>query len=193
MEKSFTFSYVYKGSKYLIEELTPGLINSYIDETPKNWGTKRKAIYALQVLWEHSKKYMGHNKPLNPTTKEALEVKLPGISKSKNSKYNKRKNGPDEMQKMWLSFQKQSTKHPFQAELIMLMMTAGRHFEEISKIKKLQNIRTPGFTGRKHTVERNRLLSEKTKGRIFSEEHKKKLSESTKKRKSKSKSTKNSN
>ena len=96
-------------SKYLIEELTPGLINSYIDEIPKSWGTKRKTIYALQVLWEHSKKYMGHNKPLNPTTKEALEVKLPGISKAKNSKYNRRKNGPDEMQKMWLNFQKQST------------------------------------------------------------------------------------
>lgn len=123
-------------SKYLIEELTPGLINSYIDEHSPSWGTKRKMIYALQVLWENSKKYMGPSRPLNPTTKEALEVKLPGISKAKNSKYNKIKNGPDEMQKMWLSFQKQSTKHPFQAELIMLMMTAGRHFKETSKIKK---------------------------------------------------------
>lgn len=123
-------------SKYLIEELTPGLINSYLDEHSPSWGTKRKMICALQVLWSNSKKYMGSNRPLDPTTKEALEVKLPGISKAKNSKYNKRKNGPDEMQKMWLSFQKQSTKHPFQAELLMLMMTAGRHFIETSKVKK---------------------------------------------------------
>jgi len=36
-------------SKYLIEELTPGLINDYLDEYPRGYGTKRKMIYALQV------------------------------------------------------------------------------------------------------------------------------------------------
>ena len=85
-------------SKYLIEELTPGLINDYLDEYTRGYGTKRKMIYALQVLWQHSKKYMGVTKPLNPTSKEALEIKLPGISKAKNSQYNRRKNGPDELQ-----------------------------------------------------------------------------------------------
>jgi len=125
-------------SKYLIEELTPGLINSYIDEFPVSWGTKRKMIYALQVLWEHSKKYMGSTKPLNPTTKEALEVKLPGVSKSKNSKYNRLKCGPDEMQKMWLAFQQihNAEKHTFQPELLMLEMVSGKHFMELSKLKK---------------------------------------------------------
>ena len=125
-------------SKYLIEELTPGLINSYIDEFPISWGTKRKMIYALQVLWANSKKYMGTTKPLDPTTKEALEVKLPGISKSKNSKYNRRKCGPDEMQKMWLAYQQihSAEKHTFQPELLMLEMVSGKHFMELSKLKK---------------------------------------------------------
>ena len=123
-------------SKYLIEDLTPGLINDYLDEFPRSWGTKRKMIYALQVLWDHSKKYMGRTKPLNPTTKEALEVKLPGVSKSKNSKYNRRKNTPEEMRKMWLSFQKLNIKHPFQAECLMLNMVSGKHFKELSKLKK---------------------------------------------------------
>ena len=127
-------------SKYLIEELTPGLINSYIDELSTSWGTKRKIIYALQVLWEHSKKYMGKNKHLlfNPTTKEALEVKLPGVSKSKNSKYNKKKNTPGEMEEMWLTFQKihNAERHPFQAECIMLQMVSGKHYTELSKLKK---------------------------------------------------------
>ena len=123
-------------SKYLIEELTPGLINDYLDEFPRSYGTKRKMIYALQVLWAHSKKYMGRTKPLDPTTKEALEVKLPGVSKSKNSKYNRRKNGPDEMQKMWVSLQQLNTKHPFSAEAIMLEMVSGKHGKELSKLKK---------------------------------------------------------
>jgi len=123
-------------SKYLIEDLTPGLINDYIDEFPRSYGTKRKMIYALQVLWAHSKKYMGRTKPLNPTTKEALEVKLQGISTSKNSKYNRRKNDPNDLQKMWLSFQELNTKHPFQAECLMLEMVSGKHFKELSKLKK---------------------------------------------------------
>ena len=125
-------------NKYLIEELTPGLINSYIDEFPVSWGTKRKMIYALQVLWANSKKYMGTTKPLDPTTKEALEVKLPGVSISKNSKYNRRKCGPDEMQKMWLAYQQihSAEKHTFQPELLMLEMVSGKHFMELSKLKK---------------------------------------------------------
>jgi len=123
-------------SKYLIEELTPGLINDYLDEFPRSHGTKRKMIYALQVLWEHSKKYMGRTKPLNPTTKEALEVKLPGVSKSKNSKYNKRKNTTDEMRIMWEALQTYEQKHPFRGECIMLEMASGKHNTELKKLKK---------------------------------------------------------
>ena len=40
--------------KYLIEELTPGIINTYLDEIPRGWSTKRKIIDALQILWANS-------------------------------------------------------------------------------------------------------------------------------------------
>ena len=125
-------------SKYLIEELTPGLINSYLDEHSPSWGTKRKMIYALQCVWHNSKKYMGPNKPLDPTTKEALEVKTCGVSKSKNSKYNKKKNSQYNMEVMWAAFQQINLekKHPFQAECYMLEMASGKHHTELSKLKK---------------------------------------------------------
>jgi len=125
-------------SKYLIEELTPGLINSYLDEHSPSWGTKRKMIYALQCVWHNSKKYMGRNRPLDPTTKEALEVKSCGVSKSKNSKYNKKKNTQDKMEVMWTAFQQinHEKKHPFQAECYMLEMACGKHHTELSKLKK---------------------------------------------------------
>ena len=125
-------------SKYLIEELTPGLINSYLDEHSPSWGTKRKMIYAIQCVWHNSKKYMGPNKPLDPTTKEALEVKSCGVSKSKNSKYNKKKNSQYNMEVMWAAFQQinHEKKHPFQAECYMLEMASGRHHSELSKLKK---------------------------------------------------------
>ncbi|MDA7752948.1 hypothetical protein PQZ72_01945 [Candidatus Pelagibacter sp.] len=125
-------------SKYLIEELTPGLINSYLDEHSPSWGTKRKMIYALQCVWHNSKKYMGRNRPLDPTTKEALEVKSCGVSKSKNSKYNKKKNTQDKMEVMWTAFQQINIekKHPFQAECYMLEMACGKHHTELSKLKK---------------------------------------------------------
>jgi len=125
-------------SKYLIEELTPGLINSYLDEHSPSWGTKRKMIYALQCVWHNSKKYMGPNKPLDPTTKEALEVKSCGVSKSKNSKYNKKKNSQHNMEVMWTAFKQinHEKKHPFQAECYMLEMASGKHHTELSKLKK---------------------------------------------------------
>ena len=125
-------------SKYLLEELTPGLINSYLDEHSPSWGTKRKMIYALQVLWANSKKYMGSNRPLDPTTKEALEVKACGVSKSKNSKYNKKKNGQGQLELMWSGFKQinHEKKHPFHAECYMLGMASGKHHTELTKLRK---------------------------------------------------------
>ena len=125
-------------SKYLIEELTPGLINSYIDEYSPGWATKRRMIYSIQCIWDNSKKYMGTQRPLNPTTKEALEVKACGVSKGKNSKYNKKKNNKGSLEVMWLAFQQinHEEKHPFQAECYMLQMVSGKHHIELSKLKK---------------------------------------------------------
>ena len=122
--------------KYLIEELTPGIINNFIDEIPRGWATKNNMIDALQVLWANSKKYMGSDRPSNPTTREALDVKTFDVSRGKNSKYNRRKIEPKDLQKMWLSLQKLSLKHPFQAECLMLMMVSGRRSTEILKTLK---------------------------------------------------------
>ena len=90
-------------------------------------------IDALQVLWANSKKYMGPDRPSNPTTREALDVKTFDVSRGKNSKYNRRKIEPKDLQKMWVSLQKLSLKHPFQAECLMLMMVSGRRSTEILK------------------------------------------------------------
>ena len=122
--------------KYLIEELTPGTINTFLDDIDRGWATKKNMIDALQILWANSKKYMGPNRPANPTTREALDVKTFGVSKGKNSKYNRRKFTPEELQKMWLSLQKLSLKSPFQAECFMLMMVCGRRSTECLKITK---------------------------------------------------------
>ena len=43
---------------------------------------------------------------------------------------------PKDLQKMWLSLQKLSLKHPFQAECLMLMMVSGRRSTEILKTLK---------------------------------------------------------
>ena len=128
--------YDHEFGKYLIEELTPSIINSFLDEIPRGWATKRAMINALQVLWANSKKYMGPNKPINPTTREILDVKKFDVSKGKNSKYNRRKYTPSEMQSIWTSLIKLSWKYPFQAECLMLMMVSGRRNTEILKIKK---------------------------------------------------------
>ncbi|MDB4189188.1 hypothetical protein N9713_02955 [Candidatus Pelagibacter sp.] len=154
-------------SKYLIEELTPGLINSYLDEHSPSWGTKRKMIYALQCVWHNSKKYMGPNKPLDPTTKEALEIKTCGVSKSKNSKYNKKKNSQYNMEVMWTAFQQINLekKHPFQAECYMLEMASGKHHTELSKLKKA-DVYPPGNFNNQYGIDNIIVLPSGTiKGR----------------------------
>jgi len=124
--------------KYLIEELTPGTINTFLDEIPRGWATKKNMIDALQVLWANSKKYMGPNRPANPTTREALDVKTFDVSKGKNSQYNRRKFTPETLQRIWVSLQKISHmgKHTFQSEALMLMLVSGVRQTECLKITK---------------------------------------------------------
>ena len=55
--------------KMLIEELTPAIVRNYLEGSTKGWATKRAMIDAFQILWANSKKYMGDDKPLNPTTR----------------------------------------------------------------------------------------------------------------------------
>ena len=130
-------------SKMLIEELTPALVRNYINKTTGGWATKRAMIDAFQILWSNSKKYMGDDKPLNPTTREALEVKNFEVSKGKNSEYNSRKFEGDTLQKIWISLQKisQMGKHTFQSEALMLMLVSGVRQTECLKIKKDQVFR----------------------------------------------------
>ena len=122
--------------KYLIEDLTPGVINLYLDEKPRSWAKKRHIINALQTLWANSKKYMGTEKPLNPTTREALDVKHFGISKGKNTQYNKKKFTPKQLETIFNILQELSENHPFQAESFMLMLCSGIRSTEVLKIKK---------------------------------------------------------
>ena len=129
--------------KHLIEELTPGIINTFLDEIPRGWSTKRKIIDALQILWANSKKYMGPDRPPNPTTREALDTKQFDVSKGANSSYNSRKFQPETLERIWLSLQKISHmgKHPFQSEALMLMLVTGIRQTECLKIKKDQVFR----------------------------------------------------
>ena len=85
--------------KMLIEELTPAIVRNYLETTSKGWATKRTIIDAFQILWSNSRKYMGDDKPLNPTTREALEVKNFEVSKGKNSEYNSRKFQPEALER----------------------------------------------------------------------------------------------
>ena len=124
--------------KMLIEELTPAIVRNYLEGSTKGWATKRAMIDAFQILWANSKKYMGDDKPLNPTTREALEVKKFDVSKGKNSDYNRRKFTPETLQRIWVSLQKISHmgKHTFQSEALMLMLVSGVRQTEGLKITK---------------------------------------------------------
>ena len=124
--------------KMLVEELTPAIVRNYLERSTKGWATKRAMIDAFQILWANSKKYMGDDKPLNPTTREALEVKKFDVSKGKNSEYNRRKFTPKKLERIWVSLEKISNmgKHTFQSEALMLMLVSGVRQTECLKITK---------------------------------------------------------
>ena len=77
----------------LIDDLTPGMVERYLEERQRSYGYKKNVLKALQSMWGFARgtlKAFGDKRPTDPTSMKegGVEIKRPNKSKFLGSKYN---------------------------------------------------------------------------------------------------------
>ena len=121
--------------KYLMKDFTTGKMKEFINKRPE-FGTQRNCLSALKVLWNFASStgILGETPGVNPGTHVVL--KKPRILKNPSSVYNDKIFSLEDMEKIHNACLELTGKFPYQGELIMLMMSCGRRFQELTKLKK---------------------------------------------------------
>jgi hypothetical protein len=121
----------------LVSNLNTGRITRWLNSNRHSYGVKKHTLNAFKSIWHFANTagYLGDNPGMDPTL--TIKLKKPAIKdRSINSKYNDQRFTLDQVQKIRASAIKQSTRYPFQAELIRFISHAAQRYEECSKLKK---------------------------------------------------------
>ena len=121
--------------KLLMSDFTTGKMKEYINLRPE-FGTQRNCLSALKVLWNFASStgILGEKPGVNPGTHVVL--KKPRILKNPSSVYNDKIFTMEDLEKIHNACLALTDKFPYQGELIMLMMSCGRRFQELTKLRK---------------------------------------------------------
>ena len=124
----------------IIDDLLPGNIEIYLNETPRSYGQKENIRKALACLWGYARKknLMGPNPPLNPTRKEegGITIEKEEVSQWIGSKYNDFSYDVEELEEIKTALVSLRDRYPFQSECLNLMLCTGMRAEECKKLTK---------------------------------------------------------
>ena len=100
------------------------------------YGTQRNCLTALKALWNFASSIgiLGEKPGENPGT--YVRPKKPRTLKNFSSVYNDKIFTIEELEKIHNACLALTDKFPYQGELIMLMMSCGRRFQELTKLRK---------------------------------------------------------
>jgi integrase len=130
-----------KLSALQIDDLTPGIVERYLEEKQRTYGYKKNILNSLQYMWGFARstlKAFGHKRPLDPTTvKEGgVELKQPDENKNKGSIYNNIALDVEQSKRFFEVAEKFKEQRPFQILLIKLIANADIRPSECRKLKK---------------------------------------------------------
>ena len=130
-----------KLSSIVIDELTPGKVERYLEEKQRTYGTKRNILKALQCVWGFARntlKAFGDKRPTDPTSMKegGVELKRPTDSNFIGSKYNEVALEPDQLKRLEEELEIEKETHPYQCLAIELLSNLDIRITENQKLKK---------------------------------------------------------
>ena len=130
-----------KLSSIVIDELTPGKVERYLEERQRSYGTKRNILKALQCLWGFARntlKAFGDKRPTDPTSMKegGVELKKPIESKFAGSKYNETSLDAEQFKQFKEELEKEKKKRPYVGLAIELLPNIDIRITENQKLKK---------------------------------------------------------
>ncbi len=123
----------------IIDDLTSGIIERYINDKNAGEGTKLNILNAFQGLWgfAHNKRLMGDTSPLDPTRRKYGGVSLikDEESNTKNSQYNDESFSLDQLNRIEKEIRLYGKKKPFVAEALLWILYSGHRKSSTCKLK----------------------------------------------------------
>jgi integrase len=123
--------------KLVIDELTPGILERYLEAKERSHGTKKAILDSLNSVWLFGRKkgWLGDEPGLNPCRKRDGGIVIEK-SDVKADPYKDRRFSISEYKQIYHSLIKKTDQFPFIAEALLLLQFSGLHEEEILRLQK---------------------------------------------------------
>jgi len=123
--------------KLVIDELTPGIVERYLEAKERSPGTKKSLLDSINSVWLFARKkgFLGDSPKLNPCRQRDGGIVI-DKSEAKADPYKDRRFSIPEYKNIYKSLIKQTDQFPFIAEALMLIQFSGLHEEEILRLQK---------------------------------------------------------
>ena len=123
--------------KLVIDELTPGIVERYLEAKERSPGTKKSLLDSINSVWLFARKkgWLGDSPKLNPCRQRDGGIVI-DKSEAKADPYKDRRFSISEYKQIYQSLKKQTDQFPFIAEALLLLQFSGLHEEEILRLQK---------------------------------------------------------
>ena len=119
----------------IMENLTTQRIRNYIFSKDRSYSKKRNLRRAFKYFWNLANNKGWISGDLRDPT-DNIDIPLPDKVEYSGARFNNRRFTPEQIKAIWNALIKNSDKHPFSTEALMLMCVTGKRKEELLKIKK---------------------------------------------------------
>jgi len=123
--------------KLVIDELTPGIVERYLEAKERSPGTKKALLDSINSVWLFARKkgWLGDSPKLNPCRQRDGGIVI-DKSEAKADPYKDRRFSISEYKNIYHSLIKKTDQFPFIAEALLLLQFSGLHEEEILRLQK---------------------------------------------------------
>ena len=123
--------------KLVIDELTPGIVERYLEAKERSAGTKKSLLDSINSVWLFARKkgFLGDSPKLNPCRQRDGGIVI-DKSEAKADPYKDRRFSIPEYKNIYHSLIKFTDQFPFIAEALLLLQFSGLHEEEILRLQK---------------------------------------------------------
>ena len=119
----------------IMENLSSQLLRNYIFAKERSYSKKRNLRRAFKYFWNLANNKGWISGDLKDPT-DNIDIPLPDKVEWSGARFNEGRFTPDQIKAIWNALIKNSDKHPFSTEAIMLMILTGKRKPELLKIQK---------------------------------------------------------
>ena len=119
----------------VMENLSTQVVRNFIFSKDRSYSKRRNLRRAFKYFWNLANNKGWISGDLKDPT-DNIDIPLPDKVEYSGARFNDKRFTPDQLKAIWAALNKNSDKHPFSTEALMLMSVTGKRKQELLKVKK---------------------------------------------------------